>query len=910
MKPVTRWIIIAVAGVVLLLLPSVTRDLRRPNVLPLPAATTKAYVPPDVPTPQLAVTPIPTATPVRIDAAAQLPTDELPRGPIVVDLAHYSGIDRARFQPLAAALAQHGLDLRFWLPTVDASKVKAITDFPDMSTDLAKQLAGASGLVVVSPLFLYTPAEIAEVERFVADGGRLLLISDPDVESDSASDTNQLAAAFNVVFNQDYLYDTTANDENFTYFFQDEFLGPAADLAGSRIAFYGGRSIGGAVETLARSAGTTLSSLRNGLTSFNTVVLGGSPANSSSGRVLAMSDFDVLTDPYVARHDNRRMLQFVANFLADASRNSDIADFPDFLGKQVALAIESSEPVGAPSLATAAELQRVLEASGRELLLGASGAYTQTAAGKSPDLIYVAGYRTADSETDILRELGIQLVEEIITPTVSAVTPAAPVQAPTATPMPGAGTSDGSGQPPTKETQPPPGLPGPEEPLVTPEAPPEVPPPLMTPGVSPTSTRQAADQRTPTATLATTPEPPNATPDTVARFELQQAQVTAAVTATVTPTATNTVTAAGTLSDTVDPSLAFPTPEVTPATPIVTETQVVTSAAEPQVRLLLDRGDGLRLLADETLLFVRRTNPAGSHTLAVLGNSSPAINAAMTRMLNRDFGGCLSQTDLVICPYSPGTGSAGTASAAGAAEAASAVPTSEATAAPGSSPTPDTPGAPKPPGAATILVVDNNADADSSEPSEAAIYLLALTQAGYQVDNWVTSDKGLPAGEDLFPYAWVIWSDASYSTSGVDGESLRVTGEYINQGGRLTISSRMPFFGMSAKPASVIKDIVVADEIPELTKGLPTSPIVLNNDSPALTPLEENPDPSAGARTAMARGPASGEAGAPVLILLSDAGFEEPKGALLMLFGISMSWLPPDVSDQLIQNMASVMLAK
>ncbi len=301
MKPVTRWILIAAAGLVLLLLPMVVRDLRRPNVLPLPAAAPQAYVPPEVPTPQLAVTPIPTATPARSDAVAQTPADELSRGPIVVDLAHYSRLDRARFQPLAAALAQRGLDLRFWLPTVDTSKIKAITDFPDMSADLAKQLQGASGLAVISPFFLYTPAEVAEVERFVADGGRLLLISDPDIESDSASDTNQLAAAFNVVFNQDYLYDTVANDENFTYFFLDEFRGQAADMAGSRIAFYGGRSIGGAVETLVRSAGTTLSSLRNGLTSFNTVVLGGSPANNSSGSVLAMSDFDVLTDPYVAR---------------------------------------------------------------------------------------------------------------------------------------------------------------------------------------------------------------------------------------------------------------------------------------------------------------------------------------------------------------------------------------------------------------------------------------------------------------------------------------------------------------------------------------------------------------------------------------------------------------------------------
>ncbi len=910
MKPVTRWILIAVAGVVLLLLPTVTRDLRRPNVLPLPAATSKAYVPPDVPTPQLAVTPIPTATPVRIDAAAHLPTADLPRGPIVVDLAHYSRIDRARFQPLAAALAQYGLDLRFWLPTVDTSKVKAITDFPDMSADLAKQLSGASGLVVASPLFLYTPAEIAEVERFVADGGRLLLISDPDIESDSASDTNQLAAAFNVVFNQDYLYDTTANDENFTYFFQDEFLGNAADLAGSRIAFYGGRSIGGAVETLVRSASTTLSSLRNGLTAFNTVVLGGSPANNSTGRVLAMSDFDVLTDPYVARHDNRRMLQFVASFLADAKRNSDIADFPAFLGKQVALALESSEPVGALSLSTAAELQRVLEASGRELLLGATGTYTQTAAGASPDLIYVASYRTADSETDILHELGIQLVEEIITPTVTAPTPVNPTQVPPATPLPESGAPDGSEQLPSKETPPPPSLPQPEVPSVTPAAPPEL-PPLMTPSASPTA--QAAGQSTPPSspvtTPPTTPEPTSATPDTVARFDLQQAQITA----TVTATETNTVTSTVTNTDMVDPSLTFPTPEVTPATPAAAATPDVTTVPEPQVRLLLDRSDGLRLLADETLLFVRRTHSEGTHTLAVLGNSAPAINAAMTRLLNRDFSGCLAQADLVICPYSPGTAIASPTGAAGAAPAgdtASALSTPEATRDASSSPTPGAPAAPQPPGAASILVVDNNADADPSEPSEAAIYLLALTQAGYQVDNWVTGDKGLPEGKDLFPYAWVIWSDASYKSSGIDGESLRVAGEYINQGGRLTISSRMPFFGMSAKPASVIKDIVVADEIPELVKGLPTTPIVLNNDSPALTPLEKNPDPSAGARAAMARGPASGETGAPVLILLSDAGFEEPKGALLMLFGVSMGWLPPDVSDQLIRNMADVMLAQ
>ena len=75
-----------------------------------------------------------------------------------------------------------------------------------------------------------------------------------------------------------------------------------------------------------------------------------------------------------------------------------------------------------------------------------------------------------------------------------------------------------------------------------------------------------------------------------------------------------------------------------------------------------------------------------------------------------------------------------------------------------------------------------------------------------------------------------------------------------------------------------------------------------------MTPLESAQEPAANARTALTRGPASEAAGVPILVLLNDANFEEPKGALLMLFGLSMSWLPNDVSTQLIQNMAKVML--
>ena len=98
------------------------------------------------------------------------------------------------------------------------------------------------------------------------------------------------------------------------------------------------------------------------------------------------------------------------------------------------------------------------------------------------------------------------------------------------------------------------------------------------------------------------------------------------------------------------------------------------------------------------------------------------------------------------------------------------------------------------------------------------------------------------------------------------------------------------------------------DDIPELVAGLPTEPIELTGSLPAVPPLESNPEPSTGARIAMRRGPTSGSPTAPVLVIYSDENFTEPQGALLMLFGMSATWLPSDIGQQLILNMADVML--
>jgi hypothetical protein len=162
----------------------------------------------------------------------------------------------------------------------------------------------------------------------------------------------------------------------------------------------------------------------------------------------------------------------------------------------------------------------------------------------------------------------------------------------------------------------------------------------------------------------------------------------------------------------------------------------------------------------------------------------------------------------------------------------------------------------------------------------------------------------------LLSFRWVIWSDALYERSGVRGEALQSIGIIINSGGKVTISSRMPFFGVGAEPPSPIADVVIDPAAPDLIQGLPSDPIPLPEGLPPVIPLTRNPEQTTNATIALRRGPASAAAEAPVMMLFTDANADEPKGARLLIFGMSIAWLPDDVAEQLVQNMARVMLAE
>lgn len=372
MSAFTRRLAFLLTGLLLLIAPMIVRSLYY-------STNERSYIPPIVPEQNTAATPLPTNVPVPIVQHERRLDQLLRPGPVVVDLAHFNRIDRTKFQPLAASLARRGVGMRFWMPdNIDPTKLQSFLDFPDQSKNLITNLSDASALLVVGPFFLWSPEEIAVATAFVADGGRLLLISDPDIVGDVARDINNLGEPFGVVFNDDYLYDVGENDENFTYIFLSRFLDRMSELDENRIAMYGARSISGAVEPQIVSGPETLSSGSPGLSGFSTVVLGGLEANGTAGRVLALSDFDVLSEPFVGRHDNHKLVEAVANFLTASGRETTLTDFPDFLGKEVGIVFGSDSTVDADLLVQSAKLQRMMVQTGRDLTLLRSAPLTDS----------------------------------------------------------------------------------------------------------------------------------------------------------------------------------------------------------------------------------------------------------------------------------------------------------------------------------------------------------------------------------------------------------------------------------------------------------------------------------------------------------------------------------------------------
>lgn len=250
------------------------------------------------------------------------------RGLILVDLAHANRVTMAELGVLQARL------------TARNQQLQSLT----VAEDLPALLRQAKALVVVSPGENWTSDEIEQVANFVAKGGRLLMVTDPSrydylydewdnflgLDHDIVH-INDLAARFGLVFQGDYLYNTSDNEGNYRNIRLNEFADDPLLEGVEQLVFYATHSIVTEEEHLVIAAGETRSSASEWNGPLTVAAL------AAGGAVLGLGDLTFLAESYNAVYDNDRFLANIADWLSDAQRQYDLADFPFFFQDEVDL---------------------------------------------------------------------------------------------------------------------------------------------------------------------------------------------------------------------------------------------------------------------------------------------------------------------------------------------------------------------------------------------------------------------------------------------------------------------------------------------------------------------------------------------------------------------------------------------
>ena len=313
-------------------------------------------------------------------------------GVILVDMAHDN-----RFVPADMAVLQARLAAR-------AQSLEPVVD----SQDLASQLRYARALIVVSPGWDWTAREIDQVQDFVAKGGRLLLVTDPTrygvvfdeydtpVIDDDVLHINDLAARFGLLFQADYLYNTTDNAGNFRNIKLTDFAEDDLTAGLEQVVFFAAHSIVSDEPGLIVTGGETRSSESARAEPLSVAVL------AAEGGVLALGDLTFFSEPHNALYDNDRWIANVADWLSGAQREYELTDFPYFFARQTDLVFVGDPLWDSDLLKAGSALQDLFVEADRELLV-------QEAEDGEADTLFFGLYEAADEVEPYLEEAGVTL---------------------------------------------------------------------------------------------------------------------------------------------------------------------------------------------------------------------------------------------------------------------------------------------------------------------------------------------------------------------------------------------------------------------------------------------------------------------------------------------------------------------
>lgn len=379
------------------------------------------YTPPPVPTGEMAV-PVPPTPPLK--HVEDRPTPG--KGTVVFDVAHDNRYTPEEVNVLVTRLANRGFKVEFLNKDENGGN----------TPDLAARLRYASALVVLSPATSFGDDEVMSVDRFVEKGGRLLLAADPTRFDYRYDDTgmivgikslvpaiNSLATSFDIVFDDNYLYNLQENEANYRNIILREFASDPLTKDVKEAVFYATHSLRTQGKRLAVADENSFSSLNDGKSGLPVM------ARAGQDNVVAVGDLTFLIEPYNAVMDNDRLVSNLADFLTGGKRQYKLADFPYFFSGPVDVIQAQEVFLDGQVIAQGGALQESFQKAGMELRL-------RDKEDKADDTIFLGSFDGADRVKDYLAEEGIEFIfveeeptpkpGETITPTPTATaTPAA-----------------------------------------------------------------------------------------------------------------------------------------------------------------------------------------------------------------------------------------------------------------------------------------------------------------------------------------------------------------------------------------------------------------------------------------------------------------------------------------------------
>ncbi|MBA7506880.1 hypothetical protein ES706_05595 [subsurface metagenome] len=263
---------------------------------------------------------------------------------VLIDLAHDNAFDIEELNVLTSRLFSRGLTIEFFKEKDDLEKEllgeeeevepeeevldeeeevepeeevldeeEEVEQGEEVLDEEEEELLVADVFVVVCPQAEFSKEERETIDKFVNNGGKLLLIADPT----RRSKINSLSIKFGLIFEADYLYNMKEYDANFQNIFISEFKENEVTKKLDKIALYRAGSISSADGGIAFGDENTFSSLIETRKKLSPIAL------AEESKVLAIYDLTFITEPHNGILDNNQLIVNIADWLTSPAEEEE-----------------------------------------------------------------------------------------------------------------------------------------------------------------------------------------------------------------------------------------------------------------------------------------------------------------------------------------------------------------------------------------------------------------------------------------------------------------------------------------------------------------------------------------------------------------------------------------------------------